>query len=300
MARVCKAPSVSPLLLRLALGAMFLTAGIGKLAEQEITGPMAGTLEAMNIGRVITPSASSPGAVEIPSPGDTPPSSDTPASGGEEAASSPDIAKPDNAAPTGDADADQAPDTAAVNTDAGEGPTVKARRVEMLTASLRDASQTTDERGRLIPAALGARQWARTLAWTAMLTEIIAGGLMVVGLFTRLGALGLMFVMGVAMWLTQIGPVVMSRTPGAGFLGFLPAPGFAGDGWQHLLLQFVLFMVAFAVLLMGAGRISLDAWVFGRDDTPPSGDARRRRTIVVEEGASRPRRPDHPGEIALD
>ncbi len=194
--------------------------------------------------------------------------------------------------------ADDAVGTATM-TDPGAGPVVEARRVDMLTVSLKDASEGNDERARLIPAAMGAKPWASGLAWAATITEIAAGGLLVVGLFTRLWALSLMWVMGVAMWLTQIGPVVMSRVPDTGVLGFLPKPGIAGDNWQTLILQFVLFMVAFALLLLGPGRMSLDAWVFGtREPRPPKG--RSPSPSRYDEPASRPRRPDHPGEISLD
>ncbi len=112
----------------------------------------------------------------------------------------------------------------------------------------------------LVPAKLAQKPWPVVLAWAATLTELIGGALLVIGLFTRLSALGISFTMLVAMWLTQIGPAIQS---GNTTLGFLPAyPAYSPD-WMTLSFQFALFAAATAVLFLGPGAASLDAAIFG-------------------------------------
>lgn len=112
----------------------------------------------------------------------------------------------------------------------------------------------------LWPDRLAQKPWPLALAWAATLTEIIAGALLVLGLFTRLSALGLASTMAVAMWLTEIGPAIQS---GTAQLGFLPGYAMMDPAWQHIMLQFSLFAAAMALVFLGAGAASLDAAIFG-------------------------------------
>lgn len=110
------------------------------------------------------------------------------------------------------------------------------------------------------PQALAQRPWPHTLAWAVALTELIGGVLMLLGLLTRLGALGLASVMLGAMWLTQIGPAIQADST---VLGFLPAYGrFDVEAWQPLLWQFALLAASLAVFLLGSGAIGLDRALF--------------------------------------
>lgn len=110
------------------------------------------------------------------------------------------------------------------------------------------------------PQALAQRPWPHTLAWAVALTELIGGVLMLLGLLTRLGALGLASVMLGAMWLTQIGPAIQADHT---VLGFLPAYGrFDVEAWQPLLWQFSLLAASLAVFLLGSGAIGLDRALF--------------------------------------
>lgn len=123
---------------------------------------------------------------------------------------------------------------------------------------------------RLLPERLAHKPWPLYLAWAATLTEIIAAALLVIGLFTRLSALGLAFTMAVAMWLTEIGPAIQA---GTAQFGFLPNYSMMDPAWQHLMLQFSLFASAMALFFLGAGAASLDAAIFGgpgsTSHTPP-------------------------------
>lgn len=81
--------------------------------------------------------------------------------------------------------------------------------------------------------------------------------MVLLGVFGRLGALSLAWIMLVAMWLTQIGPAVqMDRT----VLLILPNwPWYDLESWQHLLYQFMLFMAAIALFFSGSGGASIDS-----------------------------------------
>lgn len=103
--------------------------------------------------------------------------------------------------------------------------------------------------------------WPVYLAWTASLTELIAGSLLLIGLLTRLSALGLTGVMLTAMWLTTVGPAIQS---GHAALGFLPQHDpFDITAWTPVFLQFTLLMSALSLLFAGPGMLSLDRLLLG-------------------------------------
>lgn len=78
-------------------------------------------------------------------------------------------------------------------------------------------------------------------AWTASLTEIGAGALLVLGLLTPVAAAGVMGVMLVA-WITN--------HRGNGFFIFRP-----GEGWEYVM---VLTFVGLVIAVLGPGGWSLD------------------------------------------
>lgn len=108
----------------------------------------------------------------------------------------------------------------------------------------------------LWPAEWGKGPWPVRFAWAAGLTELIGGGLALLGFLARFVGLSLTSVMLVAIWLTSVGPNL-----GGGFLGF--APPFASfPEWQTFLLQIMTLCAALGLLLSGAGTLSLDRFVF--------------------------------------
>ena len=108
------------------------------------------------------------------------------------------------------------------------------------------------------------------MAWAAALTELLAGALLLVGLFTRLGALLVCVVMLNAMWLTQFGPAIQS---GSTFLGVLPAhEWWDPKPWTPLLWQFALLASGFALMLLGPGVLSVDS---NSEKGPPAAKAEK-------------------------
>lgn len=89
----------------------------------------------------------------------------------------------------------------------------------------------------------------RVQAWLASATELAAGGSLVLGLLTPLGAAGVVGVMVVAF-------VINHR--GNGFFIFRP-----GEGWEYVM---ILAVTAVAIGAVGAGEWSLDEALGVRDD----------------------------------
>jgi uncharacterized membrane protein YphA (DoxX/SURF4 family) len=126
----------------------------------------------------------------------------------------------------------------------------------------------TDDQGNtttpmaLVPDALGSPPWAVRLAWAAAITELAAGILLLVGLFSRLGGLAVAWVMGVAIWLTGIGPAIQG---GDAFLGFLPQAGlYDMQAYKDFFFQLALLAMGLAIAFSGGGMLSLDRFIFGK------------------------------------
>ena len=85
------------------------------------------------------------------------------------------------------------------------------------------------------------------MAWAAAVTELIGGGMILIGLASRICALGLACVMGFAFWMTSLATVK------AQFPMIQHTDAFA---------QAALFVLAFGIFLTGAGAVSLDRLFF--------------------------------------
>lgn len=249
--------SVTPLLLRLVLGITFVWAGAAKVLESmPVQGEQAAALANMGVLTPSGPSAAASPVTESPTP-----SSDTPA------------AKPDadpvaNPGPpplmqTGSS-ASTPPAPKYTASDFPEP--IKVKQLYMLAASLHSAAYPgVDENGKekmaLWPPNAARGSWPVILAWAVTLTELVGGFFCLVGLFTRLSALGLAGVMLGAMWLAVIGPAIQS---GKTRLGFLPTYPTFGMEWQALFWQFALFMCALGVFFSGPGALAIDCLLFPR------------------------------------
>jgi len=230
--------NLSPLFLRVMLGVTFMWAGAGKfLAEHTYTPEQAAILAQMGVIGDGSSVPVDPGAGEQ--------------SDGSDAAPQADESQPTAAALTG-------------------------KRVLGLAIIIHHAAnpgfdEDGAERMPLWPAQLATGKRPVYLAYAAGIVELVAGLAMIIGLFTRLGALSLAGVMGSAMWLTQIGPAVQA---GGATLGFLPTWGafetnaLGQPVWMPLLWQFSLFAASLAVFFLGAGGLSLDRIIFGRGPAP--------------------------------
>lgn len=253
--------NLSPFVLRLVLGVVFLQAGAAKFFTDSVYTPQqTATLAQMGVAI--------PGQAEVAPPAvtDPPAESDSPAEDGAEV--DPEASVDAETAAVAVPDAAQYPDGATL------------RSVYHIALALDGAAHPGfDGDGNQLepfwPAEAAKGKWPVWLALAAGATELVAGILMFAGFFTRIGAFSLVCVMATAMWLTQIGPAIQA---GGARLGFLPTHDLLdGMAWQVFLVQFTLLGVALALVLLGAGALSIDAIIFGapgeQAHRKPRGDA---------------------------
>jgi len=276
--------NVSPLLLRLVLGATFIWAGLGKVTTQiEVSGQDAAILA--SYGVVTPPAPPAPPAqgapqTPLPTPTEQPPQEPT-------------SAPPDKPAPdqgTGDGSSGglaMGPSPYRIVLIQGGSPRqftaadfptpVRVKAVHAITLIVHkagDPNRYNEKTGKQLqpiwPASMSGGSWPIVLAWLATITEIIGGVVILLGLFTRLAALGLTGTMIAAIWLTQIGPAIQA---GSARLGFLPAyDAFDISNWMPFFWQFALLAMAGSVLLSGPGALSLDRFVFAPSRPPTDED----------------------------
>ncbi len=241
--------SFGSFLIRLAIGIIFVWAGLGKLLGTQVYAPEQLAVLA-TMGVTTAPVSAAPPAT--PKPADLtpqPPTKPLPPPGGGGAM------RLDGPGPRVLA----AMATQPVAPGASTEP-VRMRKLYQLALLLNTASKPPVEKpsaAPLIPASLGTGQTAVALAWAAALTEVVMGAAVLVGLFTRIAALALVGVMVVAAWLTTIGPAV---AVGNGLLGFLPAGEWHDVRvFSTLWLQIMCGLSCLAVVFIGPGGASLDA-----------------------------------------
>lgn len=237
------ATSIAPLFLRALLGIVFVWAGLTKfVADFPVSPDNAPRLAEWGVIAGASQPTPAPAARPdpAPSPSATPPTTQTP----------PPLAAMPGAPPA-------------------DARTV--RRLYAIALLVHSAANPTPRDDgsipmRLMPAELGKGSWPVRLAWAATITELAGGGLVLLGLLTRLSALSLAVVMLNAMWLTQLGPAVQSGNTVA-FI--LPAhDAFDGHAWQDLIFQFSLFCSAMALACTGSGILAFDRALF-RPAPPP-------------------------------
>ncbi len=284
-------PTFAPLVLRLALGATFLWAGLGKVfTEIEVSGERAAALRAMGVGgasAVPTDAAGTGGGAggageaadpSRPVPTEPLPSPKTPGSSVAPMAPGKDPGK-DSGKDPGTTTADRAGRVRLAAWSAQE-PSTEPMRVERLyglALLVRGAANPAPNADGTTPMALWPVQLATDrlpvyFAWAAAVSEIVAGTLCVLGFFTRLSAFTLAGIMAVAIWLTEIGPAMQS---GNTVLGFLPVRetytvALSPGGYVTLLWQAALLSMSLALLTLGGGRASLDGALFGGGSPKPA------------------------------
>jgi uncharacterized membrane protein YphA (DoxX/SURF4 family) len=256
--------AIVPTLSRIVLCAVFITAGFMKFKDADFTAEQAATLRTLgvSVSPKATPAtpATSPtarrnhsGEVEfklasfqqatddVPATepdSDSPPASPeiTPQTPSEVSATAPSSSDPTTPAPS--ETAATAPNSAA----AAGGETFTASAMHHITLMLH------------------AKGWPRPVlqAWLAAMTELVAGALLAIGLFSRLWGFALAVVMGVAFYLTSW-PALSAAHYSLFALAADPNPlAMASFG-----LQSALFVLAFGIFLTGPGPISLDRLLFG-------------------------------------
>lgn len=280
------------LLLRLMLAATFIWAGLGKLRATETVEPEAAAVLA-NMG-IIKPSV--PPSADPNAPATRLPSGSAPDE------SKPTDEKPKDVAPAGPSTRDDRPfggtlvlasfmqdaaPTTPPTTPGASNPPASSTSTpppNVYTAKDFPAGATTLRVNSLAylmyrsshpaPAADGSptkATWPKQfgegrvplyLAWAVAIGEIACGGLVLIGLTTRLSALGLASIMLGAIWLTQIGPAFAT---GQTVLGFLPAyETFNNKQWTPLMWQFSLLIASLALFFAGPGLLAIDNAIFSR------------------------------------
>lgn len=121
----------------------------------------------------------------------------------------------------------------------------------------------------IIPASLAGGPWPKVLAWSAAITELVGGAFLILGLLTRLSAMGTLSVMLVAMWMTQIGPAAMHSSDA--ILGFIPnnQPWYDPGSYAGLLWLLALGSMSLSVVFLGSGAIGLDRLFFSPQPRDP-------------------------------
>jgi len=252
------ASNVVPLLARIVLGGAFITAGYGKVFSQKtFTGKQAETIRVIEAGEPGGDETVAAGAWTI-----THASWQDPAGGGqggpgqEGAQDEGDGADQD--AGEQDQDQDQAGETAP------DEPDQQQARPQPEGAGAEATGEPVTRRGLYGVAVILANQdmqfladYAVPLAWLAALTELIGGVLILVGLFSRLWGLGLAVVMVTAFYTTSL-PNLMDP----GYREWVSA---SSANYNMLYNQLALFVLAFGVMLTGAGAVSLDRLLFKSD-----------------------------------
>ncbi|MEL6795706.1 MAG: DoxX family protein [Planctomycetota bacterium] len=268
---------LAPLMLRVGLGLTFIWAGAAKLTQQM---PVNDQNRAQLAAWGVIEGDSAP---PTPEPEDILPERDEPAD------DPADLTSPANTpAPEPESEADELPEPepepadeqAAAAPNASlvafqDTPTIAelpqtVRRVYGLALLINArANPAPSEDGSslmpLWPPALAGGKLPVYFAWGAAVTELIAGIAVLFGFFTRLGSLPLAGTMGVAMWLTTVGPAVQT---GTATLGFLPPGMFDFNAanqyvYTMVLWQAALLLMSIALVCTGPGFFSIDRLLFG-------------------------------------
>jgi len=280
--------SAAPLFLRIGLGVTFLWAGLGKLlSDMPVQGqdaailanlgvnigagtpPQPKTLEAPESPKVSAPEAkpAEPAPAETPAekPAEKPTDKGTKSLDGKKS-DLPPVLMAFIQAPKAAADAKSGPSFSMA--DFPEPRPVKTV-YHVALGVWKSGNPAPDATGkplmRLVPDWAGQGSWPIRLAWAAAIAETLGGTLVLVGLFTRLSALTLAWTIGVACWLTVIGPAVQS---GETALGFLPRHGRFDPAWMMPLWHLSLLTGALALFFAGPGGASLDSVIFAKDPSP--------------------------------
>lgn len=256
-ARTRIALNTTPLLLRLLLGGFFLWLGLGKLLDNNCIVSTDRAAALANMG-VLTPLPTTP-----PPPPTQPPTHQT----------APAPVPP--AHTRGTYTADDFP-----------GP-LRVQRVYILAADIYQAAHpiaeapaptgatgATGPTGATAPtgaapkpilsSTLAQGAWPVYFAWGVAVIELVGGACILLGLLTRMWAVGVALVEVGAIWLHHIGPAIQS---GHATLGFLPDfPPYDPAPWRPLIMHLALFLSALALAFCGPGRASLDRTVFSSPD----------------------------------
>ncbi len=264
---------IAPVFLRLALGVTFLWAGLGKLIPEDfqISPQNASALVAMGA----VEAAKVQGFLDLAQPDAEPtgeesnPDNDPPSDPGDsDEPASDDTEDTDDNNGGGSASTQ---DHAIVLAQGGDDDLPELKRLFGVAVMVAHAAKptTTEDgtaRSALLPTFMGDGATPKYLGWATAIAEVFVGGFLLIGFMARLSGLVAAGIMGMALWLTQVGPAAMGHVDSV--YRFLPAPG-AGQGYFDVSVysmlgwQLALLAGALALLFSGAGVLSLDRILFG-------------------------------------
>jgi uncharacterized membrane protein YphA (DoxX/SURF4 family) len=105
--------------------------------------------------------------------------------------------------------------------------------------------------------------YAMPFAWAVAIIEFLGGLCLLIGFLARFWAVLLTGVAAGIVWITSLGPAMLGGIDNA-FLGFLPPLWpFDPAAATQFLWTMALFFVALAMILLGAGTLSIDRLLFG-------------------------------------
>lgn len=251
-----------PLPLRIAVGAVFLWAGLGKWFAHD---PLPESARPVLVEMNVATRASGTPAVPRQPEGDAIERPAAPAAGSEGVGIDEQQAEDEGAGGVtvktagGSKAGSEAPPVAE--------PMFEARRVWCAAYGIHVAAnprmpenQTAQPRA-IWPGFLGTPSVAKAQAIALMVVEALGGALILVGLLTRVSGLALAGAMLGAMWLDQLGPAFQA---GKTVLGFIPErPIWDTGAWRTLFWQACLLAMSVGLVLLGAGRLSMDEWISG-------------------------------------
>lgn len=250
---------VPPVLIRVVLGVTFLWAGLGKFSDMAVQGESAAILANMGVGVLVKAADQPPPIPEfdmpiepLPEPESIPETPERPIEGGGQSSLGQGaiVLVQDEKRVYG---ADDFPNPVMVKRLYGLALMIDKAADPPLT-------EASEPQMALWPSGIGHGRWPLLAAWSATLTEVSAGLFLLFGFLTRISSLAIGVVMGVAIWLTTIGPAIQA---GGARFGFLPAfDAFDIDAWTTPMWQFALFFCAIALLLLGPGPVSVDRALF--------------------------------------
>jgi uncharacterized membrane protein YphA (DoxX/SURF4 family) len=259
--------NIAPLLLRTALAATFIWIGTPMLRTMELTPEQTAQLANAEI-RSPTPASTTspdPDPSESPDPDETNGVTTPPPLTGVSLTGRPNPAQPAT-------DPDDLPNiTPAYTPEQFSGTTQQSRRWVLVSLAALDAAQPVDdgddttENRSVLPDSFGnGGLWVKVGSIAFALIVAIGGYAVILGFFTRVWAFLLAVCTGLSMWVLEIGPTWAARD---GILGFIPDPQLLDPDaalvvWMRLILHLVVLMTALALLLLGPGKLSLDALMF--------------------------------------
>lgn len=264
------ATHIAPIFLRLALGVVFLWAGLGKLIPEDyqVTPQNARALVdmgAVEASRVQGYLGADPDADQLEEDAGQPPPGDT----GPDEAGDGDAGGDPEEGGGGSASLDHAI-VLAQDADADDDLPELKRLFGVAVMVSQASRSTTDDAGNvrkgLLPGFMGRGETPKYLGWATAITEVFAGGFLIIGFMVRLCGLAVACIMAMALWITQIGPATVGTVDSV--LGFIPAPGkghtyFDAEVYTTLGWQLTLFAAGLTLLFSGAGTLSLDRILFG-------------------------------------